>query len=90
MAFPGAKPAGDASHLSRLPSVHLIVAFADSALEYAKPSLAAMFYPGRPPSAGPTEWADREWHVEHRFLKTLSPMAGFPDSFFFLGGISVF
>ena len=56
IAFPGAKPAGLLSHLSRLPSVHLIVAFDDRAPEYAKPSLAAMFSPGRPPRAGPTEW----------------------------------
>ena len=43
IALPGAKPDGDASHLSRFPSVHFTVAFADNALEYAKPSLAAMF-----------------------------------------------
>ncbi len=35
IALPGAKPDGDVSHLSRLESVHLIVAFAESALEYA-------------------------------------------------------
>ena len=55
IAFPGAKPDGLLSHLSRLPSVHLIVALDESAPEYANPSLDAMFYPGRPPSAGPTE-----------------------------------
>jgi len=55
IAFPGAKPDGLLSHLSRLPSVHLIVALEDRAPEYAKPSLAAMFCPGRPPRAGPTE-----------------------------------
>ena len=33
IALPGAKPAGDFNHLSRLPSVHLIVALADRADE---------------------------------------------------------
>ena len=33
MAFPGAKPAGDFSHLSRLPSVHFRVALAANAEE---------------------------------------------------------
>lgn len=57
MALPGAKPDGDLSHLSRLPSVHLTVALVYRAFEYAYPSEDAMFWPGRPPSAGPTEWA---------------------------------
>ena len=55
IAFPGAKAEGLLSHLSRLPSVHLIVAFEESAPEYAKPSLEAIFWPGSPPRAGPTE-----------------------------------
>ena len=55
IALPGAKPDGLFNHLSRFPSVHLIVAFDDRAPEYAKPSLDAMFYPGSPPRAGPTE-----------------------------------
>jgi len=33
MAFPGAKPAGDFNHLSRLPSVHFSVALAARAEE---------------------------------------------------------
>ena len=33
MAFPGAKPDGEASHLSRLPSVHLTVALEAKAVE---------------------------------------------------------
>ena len=33
IAFPGAKPAGEANHLSKLPSVHLMVAFAERAPE---------------------------------------------------------
>lgn len=56
IALPGANPDGDLSHLSRLPSVHLIVAFDDKADEYAKPSFDAIFCPGRPPRAGPTEF----------------------------------
>ena len=55
IAFPGANLAGLASHLSSIPSDHLSVALADRADEYANPSEAAMFYPGSPPSAGPTE-----------------------------------
>ena len=43
IALPGANDDGDVSHLSRFASVHLTVAFADKALEYEKPSLAAMF-----------------------------------------------
>ena len=43
MALPGAKPDGLLSHLSRLPSVHLMVALEESAPEYAKPSLDAVF-----------------------------------------------
>ena len=56
MAFPGAKLEGDFNHLSRFPSVHLMVAFDDKADEYAKPSFDAIFCPGRPPRAGPTEF----------------------------------
>ena len=55
MAFPGAKPDGEVSHLSRLPSVHLMVALEARAAEYANPSEAAMLVPGSPPRAGPTE-----------------------------------
>ena len=55
IALPGAKLDGLFNHLSRLPSVHLIVALEESAPEYAKPSEDAMFCPGRPPRAGPTE-----------------------------------
>ena len=43
IALPGAKPEGLFSHLSRFPSVHLIVALDERAPEYAKPSLEAMF-----------------------------------------------
>ena len=55
IAFPGANLEGLVSHLSSIPSDHLRVAFADRAEEYAKPSEDAMFYPGSPPRAGPTE-----------------------------------
>ena len=55
IAFPGANLEGLANHLSSIPSVHLRVALADRADEYAKPSDAAIFSPGSPPSAGPTE-----------------------------------
>ena len=55
IAFPGAKSAGDLSHLSKLPSVHLSVAFAYRADEQLKPSPAAMLFPGNPPRAGPVE-----------------------------------
>ena len=33
IALPGAKPEGEANHLSRLPSVHLMVAFEARAAE---------------------------------------------------------
>jgi hypothetical protein len=53
--LPGANPAGDVSHLSRLASDHLRVALADSADEYAKPSADAMLFPAAAPRPGPTE-----------------------------------
>lgn len=57
IAFPGANPAGDFNHLSKLAFDHFIVALADKAEEYEKPAPAAMFIPTIPPRAGPVEWA---------------------------------
>ena len=55
--LPGAKLAGDASHLSKFASDHLRVAFDDKAPEYENPSTDAILLPATAPRAGPTELA---------------------------------
>ena len=57
IAFPGAKPAGDVSHLSKFASDHFKVALEANAPEYENPSTDAMLLPAAAPSAGPTELA---------------------------------
>ena len=90
MAFPGANPEGEVSHLSRLVSDHLRVALEARAPEYWKFSPEAMLLPKVAPRAGPTELAESEWQAEHRFLKTFSPATGFPEDFFFFAPIISF
>ena len=72
MAFPGAKPAGDCNHLSKLASDHLRVALAERADEYAKPSPEAMLLPAAAPRAGPTEWAYMRISIAERYLQRVS------------------
>ena len=57
MAFPGAKPFGLFSHLSKLAGDHLSVALLDNAAEYANASLEAILFPTSAPKAGPVEFA---------------------------------
>ena len=85
MAFPGAKDEGFINHLSKLAADHFQVALDERAEEYEKLSPEAMLAPPIPPSAGPTESAEREWQTAHKFLKIFSPLAGSPDAFFLAG-----